>query len=84
VHQPTGSFGWNNNPRRATVRLAWGGVPHSKEKALCETRFAALLSRDKDVLVCGHQMLAVNCRIPPSRLEALPLLLTHQGFLQTR
>lgn len=83
THQPAGNFGWKSNPGRATVRLARRGVPHSKEKALCEAQFAALLSRDKGVLVCGRQMLAVNCRTPPSRLEAVAPLSARWGSLQT-
>lgn len=71
-------------PGRATVRLARGGVPHSKEKALCETPFAALVGRDGAVPVCGRRTLAVNGRIPPSGLEAVPPLSPHRGSLQTR
>lgn len=83
THQPAGNFGWKSNPGRATVRLAWRGVSHSKEKTLCEAQFAALLSRNKGVLVCGRQTLAVNCRIPPSRLEAVAPLSARWGSLQT-
>lgn len=45
----TGNFGWKNIPGCATIRLAQGGVPWSKEKALCEMQFAAFLSRDEGV-----------------------------------
>lgn len=45
----TGSFGWKNIPECATIRLAWGGVPWSKENALCEMQFAAFFSRDEGV-----------------------------------
>lgn len=43
----TSNFGWNNIPGCATIRLAQGGVPWSKEKALHAMQFASFLSRDE-------------------------------------